>query len=55
MRYRVKSMSSQFRLVRHEHVAGGHAVHAVHADAREGRHVANRGRQLEGPWDSGPW
>ena len=29
----------------------------VHADAREGRHVAlgGGGWQLEGPWVSGPW
>ena len=27
----------------------------VHADAREGRHMARGRWQLEGPWVSGPW
>ena len=27
----------------------------VHADAREGRHVAGGGRHMEGPRVSGPW
>ena len=31
------------------HVAGGHAVHAVHADAREGRHVVDGGLAVGGP------
>ena len=45
---RVARAGRRWRTRRGE-VAGGHAVHAVHADAREGRHVADRGLAVGGP------